>query len=90
MRYGALAKELSLRALLFPRPHTPFLGYSIEDTATSVREIRDPKWCDGQQQHNGYYYSSCPSHSCKLTAHIEPIVSGIDDSLKGLSLEEFP
>ncbi|KAF1994240.1 hypothetical protein P154DRAFT_586617 [Amniculicola lignicola CBS 123094] len=89
MRYGALVKEMSSRTLLFPRPQIPFLGYSIEDTTASVREIRDPKWCNGNNRSHPFYPPHCQSHDCKLTSHIWPIVSSINESLKGLSLEEF-
>lgn len=90
MRYRVLVKELSLRELLLPRPHIPFLGYSIEGTINSIQEIRDPKWRSGSPSYRSYYGSHFQSHGCKLTSHIEPVVNHIEHNLKGISLEEFP
>jgi hypothetical protein len=88
MRYGALTKELSSRELLFPRPQIPFLGYSVEDTTASIREIRDPNWCSGNNSSLSYY-GSCRSHGCKLTNYIKPIIISAQKDSEGLSLEDF-
>lgn len=89
MRYGALA--IGCRELLFPRPQIPFLGYSFENTVASVRKIREPNWCASERSKSGqsaFYpqYYEYEQHTCKLTSHITPIISSIDDNLKGLSL----
>lgn len=91
MQYGALAKELSCRALMFPRPHIPFRGYSVKDVITSVRGIRDPRWCSGDtSNHASYYDSHCRPHTCKLTSRINPLVKRLEEDLQGLSLDDFP
>ncbi|KAF2181502.1 hypothetical protein K469DRAFT_740767 [Zopfia rhizophila CBS 207.26] len=53
MRYGTLAKELGYRGLLFPRPKTPFLGYSFENLVSSILHIRDSPYHIAYQQHCG-------------------------------------
>jgi hypothetical protein len=84
MRYGALANGLGCRELLFPRPQIPYLGYSFENTVASVRDIQYPQWCNRSSGSGSYYDSYYQPHTCQLTSHITPIISSIDDNLKGI------
>ncbi|KAL1969127.1 hypothetical protein VTN77DRAFT_381 [Rasamsonia byssochlamydoides] len=83
---GALTKEMSRLHLLSPRPAAPFLGFSFAATANSVRKIRSPIWCCNNRN---YYSSHCQSHHCSLEPVIRPIIDSLEDSMKGLSLEDF-
>jgi hypothetical protein len=85
---GALTKEMHARHYLSPRPAMPFLGFSFATIARGVRGIRSPTWCSHR---SGDYYSSyCSPHACSLEARIHPIISNLEDSMKGLALADLP
>lgn len=82
IRLGALTKEMHSRALYFPRPGPPFLGFSVVDT-TKVWLIRSLQ-CDSS---NRVRYGA---RRCDLHASIGSIVGSVEDNVGGLRLEEFP
>jgi hypothetical protein len=87
LHYGALTKELWSRGLMNPRPQIPFLGYSFNDTVTSIRSIPDIMWYDADSR-NRAFDSTHQLHGCKLTSQLATIIGSIEDNLNGLSLKD--
>jgi len=46
MLLGAMIKQLHPHHLIWPKPSEPFIGFSFAKSATTVRGIRSPAWCD--------------------------------------------
>ncbi|KAF2183284.1 hypothetical protein K469DRAFT_635224 [Zopfia rhizophila CBS 207.26] len=88
MLLGSLMRYMhsnNLLSDLSSRPQSPFLGLSFEDTANGIRSMVSPLWTDQLS----YYGYDNTWHACKLEDMVQPIVAGMDQSMKGLRLEEF-
>ena len=85
MQLGALTKQLCSKGLLLPRPKNPFAGYSFDHVASYVRGLREPRW----SYNHRCSYDYAESDPCSLESHTGPIVSSIEDNLRGLDLSDF-
>lgn len=87
MRYGVLSKELNARGLFSPRPQIPYLGYTFEEVAASLREIRDPHWCHAKKGGPSQPRSrNCHPHTCRLSSIIDSIIDSVDSQLNGVTM----
>lgn len=83
MLLGALTRQMHTHGLLNPKPAKPFLGHSVEATASNVRSFISPKWGEAGS------YDSYRDHECTLATFLDPCVSSVVDGIEGLELEEF-
>ncbi|RYP91871.1 hypothetical protein DL770_001993 [Monosporascus sp. CRB-9-2] len=80
---GALEIEMHTAGILEPQPKPPYLGYSFSVVIEMVRSFRSPKWSTPQWR-NSF------SHACSLTQLIQPMIEGVEESMGGLMLRNFP
>jgi hypothetical protein len=71
--------------LFSPRPVAPFLGYSANEIAESIRTVCTPTWCTAKKQHHSY----CQPHACSLHGLIDSIVGVFKADMEDAALEEY-
>jgi hypothetical protein len=81
---GALIKQMDGWELCSPCPVAPFLGYSANAVAESLRTVSTPQW----YEYNTYSYGF-QAHPCTLQDHINPIVSAFKADMEDVALNEY-
>ena len=90
MLLGALTKQMDDRALLFPKPAAPFLGFSVAAIAKSILTIITPEGCEcrGNSIRRSYHVPNQAPHDCKLDQRLVPLVDALERRANGLTADQ--
>ena len=89
MLLGALTKQLRVNGLINPMPTRPFLGHSIIDIQTLVRQFVSPNWAEVESGPQKILSCVGQMHTCKLGPFIDAAIKGVEDGIEGLILDDF-
>ena len=79
MLLGALTKQMDGFNLFSPRPVIPFLGYSANAVAESIRSVMTPDWC----------LSNRKPHRCNLHDLMNPVVGSFQADMEEVASEQY-